>query len=411
MAAGMNGAPVSALDGVRVTDLSRLVAGNQLTMLLGDFGADVLKVERPGVGDPLRHWRNDGEELWWHVYGRNKRSIGLDLSTEAGREVLLRLAATSDVLVESFRPGTMERLGLGPDRLLAENPALVIVRISGWGQTGSRAERPGFGTLVEAMSGFAAMNGFGDREPVLPPLSLADMVAGTYGAFAVLTALRARDAANGEPQDPARTGGGQVIDLSLFEPLFSILGPQAAQYGATGQVPQRTGSRSQTAAPRNVYRTGDGQWLAISASTQVMTERLLATLGRQDLLADPRFRDNEQRLRHVEELDSALGEAIGRRTLQENLAVFDAAGVTAAPVCDISQLLGGEFFASRGVVVDGPAPGGGKVPMHSVVPRLSGTPGGIERPAPALGEHTSEVLAPLLGDQQLARLLQEGVVA
>jgi len=392
----------SALNGVHVTDLSRLVAGNQLTMLLGDFGADVVKVERPGVGDPLRHWRNEGEELWWHVYGRNKRSVALDLSTEAGRDALLRLVGTSDVLVESFRPGTLERLGLGPDRMFEQNPGLVIVRISGWGQTGSRATKPGFGTLVEAMSGFAAMNGFGDREPVLPPLSLADMVSGTYGAFAVLTALRARDEGHRD---------GQVIDLSLFEPLFSILGPQAAQYVATGRVPERTGSRSQTAAPRNVYRTSDGQWLAISASTQLMTERLLTTIGRPDLLADPRFRDNEQRLRHVEELDGAVGEAIAARTLEDNLALFDAAGVTAAPVCDIGQLLGGDFFATRGVVVDGPAPGGGKVPMHAVVPRLSGTPGGIDRPAPGLGEHTSEVLAPLLGEQLLARLRTEGVVA
>lgn len=407
MASGMSDAR-PALAGVRVTDLSRLVAGNQLTMLLADFGADVVKVERPEVGDPLRHWRNAGQELWWSVYGRNKRSIAVDLSTDPGREVVRELATASDVLVESFRPGTLERLGLAPDRLLEANPALVIVRISGWGQTGSRSQKAGFGTLVEAMSGFAAMNGFADREPVLPPLSLADMVAGTYGAFAVLAALLAREQPTGSA---APAAAGQVIDLSLFEPLFAILGPHAAQYTVTGRLPERTGSRSQTAAPRNVYRTSDDQWLAISASTQLMTERLLTTIGRSDLLDDPRFVDNEHRLRHVEELDAALQEAIAKRTLEDNVALFDAAGVTAAPVCDIAQLLDSEFFATREVVVDGPAPGGGTVPMHAVVPRLSASPGSIARPAPILAEHTDEVLAPLLGEERLARLRTEGVVS
>ncbi|MGH3412071.1 MAG: CaiB/BaiF CoA transferase family protein [Marmoricola sp.] len=399
-------ASAGALAGIRVLDLSRLVAGNQLSLLLADFGADVLKVERPGVGDPLRHWRHDGTELWWAVYGRNKRSLALDLSSAEGRDLLLDLAANSDVLVESFRPGTLERLGLAPDRLLAVNPRLVVVRISGWGQTGSRASRPGFGTLVEAMSGFAAMNGFADREPVLPPLSLADMVAGTFGAFAVLTALRAG------AQGPDAGAAGQVIDLSLFEPLFSILGPHAAEYAVTGRVPDRTGSRSQTAAPRNVYRTSDGGWLAISASTQVMTERLLHAIGRADLLADERFRDNEHRLRHVEELDGAVGAAVGARTLAENLTAFDAAGVTAAPVCDIAQLSGSEFLESRGVVVDGPAPPPlGTVRMHAVVPRLSRTPGAVRHRAPTLGEHTDEVLEPMIGADELRRLRTEGVVA
>ncbi len=390
----------AALAGIRVVDLSRLVAGNQLTMLLADFGAEVIKVERPGSGDVLRHWTTDGASIWWNVYGRNKQSVALDLTGEAGRRALRELVRSGDILVESFRPGTLERWGLGPDQLLEANPRLIIVRISGWGQTGSRADKPGFGTLVEAMSGFAAMNGFPDRAPVLPPLSLADMVAGTFGAFAALAALRAA----------RQDGAGQVVDLSLFEPLFSILGPQAAEYAATGRTHQRSGSRSRTAAPRNIYRTRDDKWIAISASTQAMTERLLACLDLGGLLDDPRFVDNERRLEHVAALDQAIGRAIARHTLADNLDRFDADGVTAAPVCDIAGLMDSEYFSTRGVVVDGPSPGGRRLPMQAVVPRLSGTPGRIESPAPGLGEHTEKVLGPLLGSERLAALRRAGAV-
>ncbi|MGH3505231.1 MAG: CaiB/BaiF CoA transferase family protein, partial [Nocardioidaceae bacterium] len=266
------GGGAGPLAGVRVVDLSRLVAGNQLSLLLADFGADVVKVEQPGQGDPLRHWTVDGQELHWKVYARNKRSVALDLKAERSRDLLLRLVEGAQVLVESFRPGTLERLGLGPEVLHRTNPALVVVRISGWGQTGSRSERPGFGTLIEAMSGLAAMNGFEDREPVLPPGALADMVAGTYGAFAVLAALRHAE----------QSGRGQVVDLSLFEPLFSVLGPMAAVYQRTGQVPRRTGSRSESSAPRNVYRTSDDGWVALSGSTQTMTVRLFQAIERPE---------------------------------------------------------------------------------------------------------------------------------
>lgn len=389
------------LDGIRVLDLSRLVAGNQLTLLLADFGADVVKVERPTSGDTLRHWREDGEGLFWKVYARNKRSVALDLKEPDGRDVLLRLAETADVLVESFRPGTLERLGLGPEVLHDVNPRLVVTRISGWGQTGSMSAQPGFGTLIEAMSGLAAWNGFPDREPVLPPGAMADMVAGTYGAFAVLAALRHVDA----------TGEGQVIDLSLFEPLFSILGPMAAVYRHTGRVPQRTGSRSQSSSPRNVYRTKDGGWLALSGSTQTMAERLFTTMGRADLLDDPRFSDNSARLKHLDELDEILGDYFGQRTLEENITQMRAAGVTVAPVMDIAGLLDTEFFATRGVVVEGrDNPGADGVAMHQVVPRLSASPGEIRSPAPELGRDTDDVLAEVLLPEDLRRLRDEGVV-
>jgi crotonobetainyl-CoA:carnitine CoA-transferase CaiB-like acyl-CoA transferase len=362
------------LSGVRILDLSRLVAGNQLTLLLGDFGADVIKVEQPGVGDSLRGWPAEH----WQVYGRNKRSVTLDLKDPAHRGQLLRLVEGAAALVESFRPGTLERLGLAPETLRARNPRLVVVRVSGWGQTGAYADRPGFGTLVEAMSGFAAMNGFADREPVLPPGALADMIAGSYGAFAAVTAIRHAEA----------TGVGQDIDLSLFEPLFAVLGPLAAIYRRTGEAPPRLGSRSRTAAPRNVYRCADGGWLALSASTQPMTERLLRAIGRPELIDDARFRDNAARLDHVDELDAILAEHFAARTREENLTAMTEHGVTVAPVCDIADLVDHAYVTSRGVIVDGPD----GVPMHAVVPRLSVTPGQISRPAPRLGEHNQEIL-------------------
>ena len=253
------------LDGVRVLDLSRLVAGNTLTQLLSDFGAEVVKVEPP-AGDTLRAWNTKGVATNWKIYARNKKSLCLELRNPAAKKILLDLAPSAALFVESFRPGTLEKMGLGPEVLLARNPKLVIVRISGWGQSGPYKSRPGFGTLVEGMSGFASMNGFADREPVLPPMYLADSVAGLYGAAAVMIALREVET-NG--------GVGQVIDLPLFDPLFAVLGPQAANYRLTGQVKPRAGSGSTTSGPRNAYRTSDGQWVCLSASTQKMAERFV----------------------------------------------------------------------------------------------------------------------------------------
>ena len=270
------------LDEVRVLDLSRLVAGNILTHVLADLGADVIKVEKPGRGDDLRNWITNGVPLWWQVYARNKRSLCLDLRQTAGCDLLLRLAETGQILVENYRPGTLEKMGLGPDVLLARNPQLVIVRVSGWGQTGPFRDKPGFGSLIEAFSGFAAMNGFADRPPVLPAFAMADAFAGLYGALAALTALRVAE----------RGGPGQVIDLALLEPILAVLGPKAAEYRLTGATTPRMGSRCTIQAPRDVYRTRDGRYLALSTGTQAMAERLLRAIGRADLLDDPRFRTN-----------------------------------------------------------------------------------------------------------------------
>ena len=394
-------AATGPLDGVRVLDLSRLVAGNMLSLQLADFGADVVKVEPP-AGDPLRDWRDAGLALHWKTYARNKRSLVLNLRHAAAKDALLHLVATADVFIEGFRPGTLEEMALGPDVLLARNPDLVIVRVSGFGQTGPYAPLPGFGTLVEAMSGFAARTGFPDREPVLPPLALADMVAGLYGAFATVTALRARE--NGRAR-------GQVIDLALLESIFSVLGPEAAIYRATGEVKARTGSGSHTSAPRNVYRCADDRYVAISGSTETMARRILETIGRADMLADPRFASNSARVAHRPLVDQAVGGWFASRSRDEALALMRAAGVTAGPVYDIADAVDDPHFRARVLVEveDGEL---GSLPMHAIVPRLSATPGVWRRPAPGLGEHTDAVLADAGYDAAaIAHLRREGAVA
>src|ERR1700687_5699012 len=266
------------LDGIRVVDLSRLVAGNAVSSQLADFGAEVVKIEDPAKGDPLRAWQTQGVSVHWKLYARNKKSVALSLREPRGRELLLDLATSAEVLIENFRPGTLEKIGLGPEILHARNPRLVIVRVSGWGQEGPYRDRPGFGTLVESMSGYAARTGFADREPVLPPTALADMVAGLYGAFAVMVALR---------QVEVEGGGGQAIALPLLDPLFSFIATEAPIYKMTGQIRPRTGSRPEPPSPRNVFRTQDGRYIGISASMQAMAERLLRAVGQEEMISDP----------------------------------------------------------------------------------------------------------------------------
>jgi len=389
------------LDGIRVLDLSRLVAGNTLTGFLADFGAEVVKVEPP-EGDTLRAWRTAGVPVNWKLYARGKKSVALDLRRPEAIALVLELAATSNVLVESFRPGTIESMGLGPAELLARNPRLVIVRISGWGQDGPYRRRPGFGTLVEGISGFASMNGFADREPVLPPMYMADSYAGLYGAAGVLVALREVESNGGQ---------GQVIDLPLLDPLFTVLGPQAANFRLTGEVKPRVGSRSTNSCPRNAYRTKDGRYVALSASTQKMAERVVRAIGRPELVEDPRYRTNADRVKNAEWIDGIVGEFVARRPQAENVAFFEAAEVTIGPIYDVGQILEDPHFAAREVHADYPDADMGTYPMHHVVPRLEGTPGAIRAPAPRLGEHNREILARAgVDDARFAALLAAGVV-
>ena len=389
------------LKGVRVLDLSRLVAGNTLTQVLADFGAEVIKVEPP-EGDTLRAWKVAGVDTNWKLYGRNKKSLCLDFRKPEARALLLDLVPTAAMLIESFRPGVLEDMGLAPATLHRRNPGLVIIRISGWGQEGPYKRRPGFGTLVEGMSGFASMNGFPDREPVLPPMYLADSMAGLYGASGAMIALR----------EVERNGGrGQVIDLPLLDPLFAVLGPQAANYRLTGEVKKRVGSGSTNSGPRNAYRCSDGNYVGLSASTQKMAERLFRTIGRPELIADPRYRSNADRVAHAADLDAILGAFIAHRSQADNVAFFEKAEVTIGPIYDISQLIEDPHVVARELVADYPDADMGAYPMHHVVPRLEGTPGTIRTPAPHLGEHNRAVLAELGVDEAAyAQLLAEGVV-
>ncbi|HET7403682.1 MAG TPA: CoA transferase [Usitatibacter sp.] len=389
------------LAGVRVLDLSRLVAGNTLTGVLADFGADVVKVE-PAAGDTLRAWKTRDVAVNWKLYARNKKSLALELRNAQARELLLKLVEKADVFVESFRPDTLEKMGLAPQVLLARNPRLVIVRISGWGQDGPYRRRPGFGTLVEGISGFASFNGFADREPVLPPMYMADSYAGLYGAIGVMIALREVEV-NG--------GGGQVIDLPLLDPLFHVLGPQAASWRLTGKVKPRTGSRSTNSGPRNAYRTSDGRYVALSASTQKMAERTFAAIGRADLIDNPRYRTNNDRVKNAGELDAIIGAFIAQKTQAENVAFFEQAEVTIGPIYDISQIVEDPHFIAREVIADYPDADMEWFPMHHVVPRLEGTPGSIRTPAPRLGQHNRELLAEAGVDERRYReLLEAGAV-
>jgi len=380
--------------GLRVVDVSRLMAGNMLSLQLADFGADVVKVEPP-EGDPLRDWKEDGHSFFWAAYGRNKRSICLNLREAAQMAVLWALIETADVFIENYRPGTLEKMGLAPETLLKRNPKLIVVRISGFGQTGPYAHLPGFGTIVEAMSGFADRTGFPDREPVLPPLALADMIAGIYGASATMTALYARD---------ARGGAGQVIDLSLLESMFSVLGPEAGIFSKTGRVKQRVGSASNTASPRNVYRCADGSYVALSGSTQNVARRIFEIIGRPDMNEDLRFASNSERVRHRALVDAAIGAWFATRARDAALAEMRAAGATVGPVYNIADALDDPHFQEREIVVALDDAEFGDMPMHNVTPRLSQTPGSFRRPAPALNENGPELLAELGFDRHFRRM-------
>ena len=390
------------LEGIRILDLSRMVAGGVAGMLLADFGADVVKIEQPGSGDPLRQWTSAGRSLWWKVYARNKRFVTLNLKAPAGRELLLRMLPDYDVLMESFVPGTLERLGLDWDTLRARHPRLILLRISGWGQTGPDSRRPGFGTLVEAASGFADMNGEPGGAPIVPGFPLADSVSALYAANAIMFALYHRDV-HGAP--------GQVIDVSLFESLFSLLGPLAAEYSSLGRVRERIGSRSRNSGPRGCYRTLDGRYIAVSGSTPKMAARLLQAYGLGDLLQDPRFATNEARVEHAEALDAQVTAAIAARSLDANLQIIESHELTAVAVQTVADIERDLHWRARELLLDVPS-GHGFVRMHNVVPRLSATPGDICRAGGALGQDNRAIYESELGlsSDELAALQGAGVI-
>ncbi|MDF3049851.1 MAG: CoA transferase [Pseudonocardia sp.] len=396
--------PTGPLHGIRVLDVSTVYAGPITAMLLGDYGADVLKIELP-TGDPARThgYTVKGHGLWWKVIARNKRAMTLDVRTPEGREILLRLIADSDVMTENFRPGVLEAWGLGPDVLLAANPGLVLLRTTGFGQDGPYARRRAFGSLAEALTGFAHLTGQPDGPPTLPPFGLADGVAGITGAFAVMTALYERDHGDGR---------GQVIDLSLFEPLLGIMGPIPSAYDQLGVVPRRQGNRSRNSAPRNTYLTRDGRWVAVSSGATSVAARVMRLVGRPDLAEQPWFSSAVERVRRVDELDGAVQEWIAARDLNEVVAAFDEAGAALFPVYDVAQLVADPQVQARDAVTTVNDEDLGPLRMQNVWFRLRRTPGRIRFTGRRLGQDTDAVLAERLGHtpEEIAALHEKGVV-
>ncbi|GAA0994082.1 CoA transferase [Acrocarpospora macrocephala] len=399
--------PDGPLHGLRVLDVSTILAGPLCAQLLGDFGAEVLKIEHPVAGDGMRgHGASkDGHALWWKEISRNKRTLGLKLSDPKGAALLLRLAERSDVLVENFRPGTLERWGLGPDLLHEVNPGLVIVRITGFGQQGPYAGRAGFGTLAEAMSGFAHLTGDPDGPPTLPAFGLADSVCGIAAAAATTMALLHRERTPGHP--------GQVIDMSLLEPLMTAVGPSPTVYDQLGVVETRHGNRSTNNAPRNTYRTGDGYWVAVSTSAQQIAERLMRLVGDPELIDEPWFATGRGRAEHVELLDKVVGDWIAARPRDQVLAAFAEAGAAVAPVYDSRDLAGDPHVRETGMLTRVEDADLGPLLMHNVMWRMSATPGRIRFTGRELGADTDHVLSGELGldAAELAALREEQIVA
>lgn len=395
---------MSALEDVTVIDASTLFAGPMAAMHLGDMGARVVKVEHPRRPDPSRGHGpvKAGQNLWWKTLGRNKRTVAIDLHTDGGREAFLRLAGTADVVIENFRPGTLERWGLGFDVLSARNPRLVLARVTGFGQKGPYRSRAGFGTLAEAMSGFAAMTGEPDAAPVLPPFGLADGVASLATAYAVMVALHARE----------RTGTGQEVDVAIIEPILAMLGPQITRWDQLGTVQPRTGNRSANNAPRNAYRTLDGSWVAVSTSAQSIAERVMALVGRPDVVDEPWFATGAGRAQHADELDEAVGDWIARRTRDEVLAAFEEAQAAVAPIYDAADIVADPQFQALGTIHRVHDPDLGDMLMQGPLFRLSGDEPVIAFTGRAPAADTTEVLRELgYTAAEIAELRDDGAIS
>jgi crotonobetainyl-CoA:carnitine CoA-transferase CaiB-like acyl-CoA transferase len=393
------------LEGVRVVDAATLFAGPVVGTLMADFGADVIKVEHPR-GDSLRSlgWARDGVSLWWTIVSRNKRCVALDLSAEEGQTITRRLLEQADVLIENFRPGTLERWNLAPEDLLELNPRLVILRMTAFGQTGPYSARPGFGTLAEALSGYAHMNGWPDGPPTLPPFALADGVAALAGTVATMFALWWRDHGGGR---------GQVVDCAIYEPLFWLLGPQALVYDQLGLVQNRTGNSAPFTAPRNMYVSADGQWLALSASAQSIAERVMKVVGREDLIDEPWFADHMGRLAHADELDEIIQAWIGARSADEVCRVFEENDAAIAPAYSIAQIFDDPHYAARETLKTVPHPVLGAVTMQNMIAKLTETPGAITSVGGEIGQDTAAVLQEELGmsAEEIDALARRGVVS
>ncbi len=393
------------LDGIRVVEFGQLLAGPYVGTLLGDFGADVVKVEAPGEGDPMRDWgrlRHNGHSLWWSILARNKRSVALDLRTERGQAVALELCARADVVVENFRPGTMERWGLGPEHVHARNPGCVFARVTGYGQTGRYRDRPGFASAGEAIGGLRHINGYPDQAPPRHGISLGDTLAAQSAFQGILLALYARD---------ARGGAGQVVDASIADACFAMLESAVVEFEKTGFVRGPTGPRLPRIAPSNVYRAKDGRWVVVAANHDTLWRRLAALMGRPELGEDPRYATHHARGEHQDELDELIGAWAAGFTADELDERVNAAGVVCAPVYSAADIHGDPWFRERGLLVEHEDEVHGTMSAPGVVPRLTGTPGAIRRAARwTVGADTHEVLAELgLSADEVAALERDGV--
>ena len=393
------------LQGLKIIDTATMMAAPWAATYLGDYGADVIKVEHPKTGDQVRRFgaEKDGVNLFWKSISRNKKSVTLNLNSPEGKDLFLKLIADADVLIENFRPGTLEKWGLGWDILHAANPRLILLRCTGFGQTGPYSERGGFGTVAEGMSGFAAMNGYPDGSPTLPPIALADGVTSIFAALSIMIAVYERDVLG--------SGEGQSIDICLYEPLMRLLECNLVEYGVLGTIPGRVGNRIVSAAPRNVYQAGDGQWIALSASAQPIAENVFRAIGRPELITDPRFKDNPSRVRNVDELDAIIGGWIGGHTAQEVLDTLLGAGAVASPIYNMDRIFTDPHMKHRQSIVDVEDADFGKVAMPNVVSKFSRTPGRIASTGPAKGQHNEEIYGALgLSPDDLKRLKEKGII-
>ena len=402
------------LAGLKVIEMGSFIAGPFCGQLLADFGADVVKLEPPGTGDAMRQWgvsKRDGKSLWWPVIARNKQSVTLDLRQPDGRDLARRLIGQADVLVENFRPGTLEDWGLGPDVLKAENPGLIVARVSGFGQTGPYAKRAGFGSVAEAMAGMRHLAGYPDRPPPRVGLSIGDSLAGVFAAMGVLLALRTRDA-HAAHQGPDAKGHGQVVDVAITEAVLAVLESVVSEYSGTGAVRGRTGSILPGVAPSNLYPTADGTWILIGANADGIFRRLAVAMGEPDLGTDARYATHGARGRHQDELDARIAAWTERHGLDHLVTLLESHGVPAGPVNDAAGVVADAHLREREAVIEVETADFGTLAMQGVAPRLSETPGGVAWAGPALGEHTDAVLGDRLGlgAAEIAGLRARGVI-
>ena len=399
----MNETKKMPLEGVRVIDIGTLFAGPWIATYMADFGADVIKIEHPR-GDSLRNFasQKDGVSLWWKLASRNKKSITCNISSPEGQEILRKLCEGADVLVENFRPGTMERWGFSWESLHALNPKLILARTSGFGQKGPYAQRPGFGTVAEAMSGFAHITGFPDGPPTLPPFALADGISALCGTYAVMMALYHRD---------VHDAPGQEIDIAIYEPITMVLGPQPLEYDQLGYVQMRTGNAIPFAAPRNAYRCKDGRYVVISASAENIFKRVMRAVGREDLADDPRMITQAGRVENMAELDGAIQLWIGEHTLEETTAHFEKHECALGPIYDVAQFMADPHVQARETITTVEDDELGPIRMQNVIPRLNGSPGAIRWAGPSIGKHTDEVLEGIGYDASaISALRDKGVI-